>query len=83
MTNGFDFVCDMFTLKDYYGKNIYFTHIPMKRIPKEYINIHGHLHSAGHRTDKLTKRHYLYNPEKTGFNFNPILVQNLYRKNIL
>jgi len=48
MDNGWDFVCDTFTMK-YDGKKILFSHIPQPWDGISDINIHGHLHNCSHR----------------------------------
>lgn len=45
LTNGFDFVCNSFTLGD-----ILYTHIPAQSLPEGIrLNIHGHYHNNDHR----------------------------------
>ena len=77
--NGFDFVCDAFTLDD-----ILFSHKPMPFDPQQIrLNIHGHLHNTDHRAkpDWYTDRHHLISLEQTGY--KPIdlcSIVNLYEK---
>lgn len=79
INNGFLLAVDEIKLRDFYWKDIILSHIPLDSIPKGYINVHWHLHSANHREKGLyTKErgYYLYNPEKTGYNLMPVLLKN-------
>lgn len=48
LNHGWDFVCDKFQNK-YFGKNIVFTHIPVKDDGEFDFNVHGHFHNNLHR----------------------------------
>lgn len=73
----FDFACDKFSMQ-YRGKNIVFSHCPLKEFDED-INIHGHLHNSHNKRFKefnLTYRHYLVSLELQGyrlFSLNEIL----------
>lgn len=69
----FTFVCDEFKLH-YQQYRIIFSHKPLEEVPEGWINIHWHLHSWYHRGDK---GNILYNPEKSGYNFAPVLLSNI------
>lgn len=88
MSNGWDFVCDSFTL-NYAGKEILFTHEPKKfwlgikwlgNIFKTPLNIHGHMHTVD-RVRKGTsyswrnKNHRLVSMEHQ--NYKPILLDEI------
>ena len=47
LEHGWDFVCRRFESK-YFGKNIMFSHIPVKDNNFYDINIHGHFHDSDH-----------------------------------
>jgi len=81
MNQWFSFVCDEFKLS-FEKYKILFSHIPQENLPNGYINIHGHLHSNIHRDGIHDGKHILYNPEKTWYNFVPILLRNIIKKNI-
>ena len=75
LNHWFSFVCDEFKLR-WQRQPIIFSHIPLEIVPEWYVNIHWHIHSW-HREWWLTERHILYNPEKTWYNFVPILLKNI------
>lgn len=76
MSNGFDFVCDMFTLDD-----VIFTHRPLETVPaihvvgqmpRPMLNVHGHWHGWLKRGDGIPdwynlRRHYLVSLETNGY----------------
>ncbi len=77
MSNGWDFVCDSFTL-NYAGKEILFTHEPVK--DTSCLNIHGHMHTVDRvREDKdyswRDENHRLVSMEHQGY--NPILLDKI------
>lgn len=72
----FSFVCDEFKLT-WQKYNIIFSHKPLNEIPEWYINIHWHIHSGLHRKGSISSRHILYNPEKSWYNFIPVLLNNI------
>lgn len=79
MNQWFLFVCDEFKLH-FEWQDILFSHIPVVELPDGYINIHGHLHSWVHREYEDNNKYILYNPEKSWYNFIPILLRNLIKK---
>ena len=89
LENGWDFVCDNFSLKAY-GKNILFSHTPQP-IGDYDINIHGHFHNKDlSNLDKeiedrdkemiklITTNHKILSIEKT--NYEPILLEHFLNK---
>lgn len=69
LRNGWDFVCTSFFDKCF-GLKIMFSHRPYTWDGIYDINIHGHLHNLGHRTDEVDKMHcmnYLISLEKMGY----------------
>lgn len=83
LDNGWDFVCDSFSLK-YYGKKIVFSHIPMMYDNTRFdLNVHGHLHENRHRGDckafNFKERDYsLVSLEFS--DYQPILLETLIKK---
>ncbi|MDD5407099.1 MAG: hypothetical protein PHE73_09200 [Sulfurovaceae bacterium] len=48
LTHGWDMVCDQFTAT-FFGKKIYFSHIPVAWDGYYDVNIHGHFHDSDYR----------------------------------
>lgn len=67
MQNGWDFVCNSFTLKKF-GFKLLFSHRPLKLQDNEYTNLFGHLHN--NENFKWTKNKILIAVEYT--NYKPI-----------
>lgn len=82
LNHWFQFVCDEFKLR-WQQQPIIFSHIPVENLPEGYINIHWHLHSWAYREWIDDGNHILYNPEKSGSNFVPILLKNIISKHKL
>ena len=48
LARGWDFVCESFA-NTYFGKEVLFTHIPVKKFDRFDFNVHGHMHGNNHR----------------------------------
>jgi calcineurin-like phosphoesterase family protein len=60
MNNGWDFACDRFDL-NVFGKNLVFSHKPIKHDGAWDINIHGHVHS---QLPRLLRKDFLSKSEE-------------------
>lgn len=75
LNHGFNMCVDNFYLH-YMGLDLLFTHIPQLDIPKNYVNVHAHLHDRGYDS-KEYNRHALVSIENT---MSPILLKTLLRR---
>lgn len=66
--------------KDKYDKryNVLFTHEPVVDLPKNWFNIHGHIHGGVHRDYDLTDRHF--NMSVEAIEYKPIPLYEILSK---
>lgn len=74
LRNGFDFVCDSFSIR-HLNKKIIFTHEPLKDVSKFDLNIHGHLHDYKYEAGEQGDKNILISMEFS--KYKPILLDNV------
>lgn len=72
LTNGFDFVCDSFTIDA-----VLFTHKPKAVLPADIkLNVHGHLHGNNHRFEPWMKAEQYRELALENTNYKPVLLED-------
>ncbi len=64
--------------KQFNHHSVLFTHEPVLELPKEWFNIHGHLHGNDHRGVKPTTRHYDMSVDAVGY--KPIRIHEVLKE---